>query len=403
MDLGPWTLDIGLRTSDVGLWTLDPKHWTSDKRMDPQRNTNATLVDLLDRVLDKGLVIHADLIVSVAGIPLIGVNLRAALAGMETMLKYGVMQAWDEKSRLWEREHRKKQEISLLDGEAVSLKLFGSYYYSKGIYAAWKPGYFYLTDKRLILYRQDFDEAIFQVPLEGIRALVMKEEEHFVKETKKQVIYLLDKQDRVHQLSTVEATQLKDAIEQKIKAMGLLLVENPVIPEFDEGPINFLMEEESIAHRGKKVWYLAAAEGIQQETWRPGHLYLTNKRLCWWYDFERKVIFDVPIDRMNDVTTEIRKTSGLDANKEKVLDVVYQVNSTKKVASFSGGEIDEWAQVLKRIVSGEITKGSTVEKETCPECGKEAPVKELLEKGCPRCGWVSPVRNKGVHKIKALA
>ena len=388
---------------DVGHPTLDFGPWASDKRMKPQRNTNATLVDLLDRVLDKGLVIHADLIVSVAGIPLIGVNLRAALAGMETMLKYGVMQAWDEKSRLWEREHRKKQEISLLDGEAVSLKLFGSYYYSKGIYAAWKPGYFYLTDKRLILYRQDFDEAIFQVPLEGIRALVMKEEEHFVKETKKQVIYLLDKQDRVHQLSTVEATQLKDAIEQKIKAMGLLLVENPVIPEFDEGPINFLMEEESIAHRGKKVWYLAAAEGIQQETWRPGHLYLTNKRLCWWYDFERKVIFDVPIDRMNDVTTEIRKTSGLDANKEKVLDVVYQVNSTKKVASFSGGEIDEWAQVLKRIVSGEITKGSTVEKETCPECGKEAPVKELLEKGCPRCGWVSPVRNKGVHKIKALA
>ena len=80
--------------------------------MEPQRNTNATLVDLLDRILDKGLVIYADLIVSVAGIPLIGVNLRAALAGMETMLKYGVMQAWDEKSRLWETEHRKKQEIS---------------------------------------------------------------------------------------------------------------------------------------------------------------------------------------------------------------------------------------------------------------------------------------------------
>ena len=78
--------------------------------MEPTRNTHATLVDLLDRILDKGLVIHADVIVSVAGIPLIGVNLRAALAGMETMLQYGIMQAWYESTRAWEREDRKKKE-----------------------------------------------------------------------------------------------------------------------------------------------------------------------------------------------------------------------------------------------------------------------------------------------------
>ena len=59
--------------------------------MEPARESHATLVDLLDRVLDRGVVIYADVIVSVAGVPLIGVNLRAALAGMETMLKYGVM------------------------------------------------------------------------------------------------------------------------------------------------------------------------------------------------------------------------------------------------------------------------------------------------------------------------
>lgn len=59
----------------------------------------ATLVDLLDRVLDKGLVIQADLIISVAGIPLIGLNLRAALAGMETMLDHGLMHEWDQRVR----------------------------------------------------------------------------------------------------------------------------------------------------------------------------------------------------------------------------------------------------------------------------------------------------------------
>jgi len=67
--------------------------------MKPMKDRHATLVDLLDRMLDKGVVINADIIISIAGVPLIGVNLRAALASMETMVKYGVMQAWDEKIR----------------------------------------------------------------------------------------------------------------------------------------------------------------------------------------------------------------------------------------------------------------------------------------------------------------
>ncbi len=77
--------------------------------MEPTRNSHATLVDLLDRVLDKGLVINADIIISLAGVPLIGVNLRAALAGMETMLKYGVMKDWDERTRSWESGQRQKK------------------------------------------------------------------------------------------------------------------------------------------------------------------------------------------------------------------------------------------------------------------------------------------------------
>jgi hypothetical protein len=67
--------------------------------MQPTRDTHATVVDLLDRVLEKGLVLNADLLISVAGIPLIGVNLRACIAGIETMLKYGIWQDWDEAQR----------------------------------------------------------------------------------------------------------------------------------------------------------------------------------------------------------------------------------------------------------------------------------------------------------------
>ena len=38
------------------------------------------LVDVVDRILDKGLIINADIMVSVAGVELLGIKIRAALA-----------------------------------------------------------------------------------------------------------------------------------------------------------------------------------------------------------------------------------------------------------------------------------------------------------------------------------
>jgi hypothetical protein len=65
--------------------------------------SQATLVDLLDRVLDRGLIINADVVIMMAGVPLIGLNLRAALASMETMTRYGMMVDWDRSIRAKER------------------------------------------------------------------------------------------------------------------------------------------------------------------------------------------------------------------------------------------------------------------------------------------------------------
>ena len=49
-----------------------------------------TLADVIDRVLDKGLVINADIAVSVAGVELLGIKIRAALASFETAARYGL-------------------------------------------------------------------------------------------------------------------------------------------------------------------------------------------------------------------------------------------------------------------------------------------------------------------------
>ena len=58
--------------------------------LEPTRENNGGLADVIDRILDKGLVINADIAVSVAGVELLGIRIRAAIASFETAAKYGL-------------------------------------------------------------------------------------------------------------------------------------------------------------------------------------------------------------------------------------------------------------------------------------------------------------------------
>lgn len=66
--------------------------------MEPRRDDDA-IVDLVDVVLREGVVVQADILISVADVPLVGVSLRAALAGMTAMREYGFLEEWDEAHR----------------------------------------------------------------------------------------------------------------------------------------------------------------------------------------------------------------------------------------------------------------------------------------------------------------
>ena len=56
-----------------------------------EEKTNANgLVDALERILDKGLVINADITISVAGVELLGIKIRATIASFETAAQYGL-------------------------------------------------------------------------------------------------------------------------------------------------------------------------------------------------------------------------------------------------------------------------------------------------------------------------
>ena len=58
--------------------------------LQPQREITGTLADVIDRILDKGLVINADIKIAVVGVELLDIKIRAALASFETAAMYGL-------------------------------------------------------------------------------------------------------------------------------------------------------------------------------------------------------------------------------------------------------------------------------------------------------------------------
>ncbi len=133
--------------------------------MDPERDSS--LVEILDRLLNKGAVLNADLIISVAGIPLIGLNLRAAVAGMETMLEYGVMEDWDGSSR--ELYARQEIKLELKPGEEILFKAFGYLWQDEGLINHWVPGLWNVTNQRIFLWLRSPGRVLFETPLENLQ------------------------------------------------------------------------------------------------------------------------------------------------------------------------------------------------------------------------------------------
>ena len=67
--------------------------------MEPTKDELHGLAEFIDVLLRDGAVIDADVVVSVADVPLVGIKLRAAIAGMTTMTEYGMFEEWDATQR----------------------------------------------------------------------------------------------------------------------------------------------------------------------------------------------------------------------------------------------------------------------------------------------------------------
>jgi hypothetical protein len=78
------------------------------------KSNNAGVVELIDRALNKGVILNADLVVTVADVPLLAVNLKLALANVETMLKYGMMEDWLKPLSLDEKKIKQEGQVYLI-------------------------------------------------------------------------------------------------------------------------------------------------------------------------------------------------------------------------------------------------------------------------------------------------
>jgi hypothetical protein len=134
--------------------------------LEPTRDLRATLPDLVDALLDKGVYLDLDLIVTVADIPLIGVNLRATVAGIETMLEHGMMRRWDAETREWVRRSVTRH-VPLADDEDVVARMAGGHRQEEPA-GLWRPGTVYLTTRRLLVWRADPSELLWQADLDDV-------------------------------------------------------------------------------------------------------------------------------------------------------------------------------------------------------------------------------------------
>jgi hypothetical protein len=91
-------------------------------------SAGTSLIDVLDRVLDKGIVIDAWVRVSLVGIDLLAIEARVVVASIDTYLKYAeavgvtsprrVVGATSETERLSAENEDLKRRLSLLEAKA---------------------------------------------------------------------------------------------------------------------------------------------------------------------------------------------------------------------------------------------------------------------------------------------
>ncbi|WP_338017986.1 gas vesicle protein [Streptomyces taklimakanensis] len=239
-----------------------------------------TLDDLVEVLLNKGAVLHLDLIVAVADIPLIGVSLRAAIAGMETMLEYGMMRRWDEDTRAWVERSTARRDLEPAPGEHHVAHMRGGHLLQDGFRTTWRPGTVHLTDRRLVVLRREPREVLWETELTAIRAVRPETERTVGGEVRTRLRVVLD-DGREGLLSASDPERLRELLASTCPGP---LETGPPPREPDEG--RTVVEGHLWYHEPRRDGSL----------WRGGHGRLTPDGLVWKSPLDARPALVVPAD-----------------------------------------------------------------------------------------------------------
>jgi hypothetical protein len=312
--------------------------------VEPIREQRATINDLLDRLLEKGVVLDLDMVIGIAGIPLIGVSLRAAIAAIETMIEYGLLESWDESTRRYAERELARKKLAYAPGEGPLLEMFGAHWFADGIYRAWRPGRLYLTDRRLILYRRMPAEVLFEIPLGCISGLLVAESVHFNGRSTPLLHLALDSGEEAS-LYVEDVAGLETALRDRLAALGVALAEPADLCRRDH-EITAVLPDARILAEGKMWRRTPDAAGVAA-AWQPGSLYLTDEALLWWSENRRQIAARIPVGEIAGVRVEARELDPV-LKAKAVLGVRYRRNGQQETVLFAGESLEEWRRAIRR-------------------------------------------------------
>lgn len=294
-----------------------------DAIMQPTRDPRATLPDLIEVLLNKGVYLNLDLIISVADIPLIGVNLRATIAGIETMLEYGMMRQWDKETREWVQKSVRTH-LPLAEGEEILAKMAGGHY-QDNFYRTWRPGSAYLTSQRLIIHRRDPAETLWQAKLSSIESITALREPSIGGEERTRIFVRLDDGSE-SKLSALEPERLISLVQEQrgatAEASSGRTLGNPTQPL-----------------RHGRMWYLeTVATG---GTWRGGEASLTEKELTWKSPMDSRALVRASAGQMRDLRWE-RHDNPTDGRR------ILTFDTDRSTVRLAADDISDWHEELER-------------------------------------------------------
>lgn len=306
--------------------------------LEPTRDPRVTLPDLIEVLLNRGVILHLDLIVAVADIPLIGVSLKAAVAGIETMLEYGMMRQWDDQTRAWVQRSISRS-VPFAEGEELIARMAGGHERS-GLYTAWRPGTLYLTDRRLFLFRREPREMLWEAPLERIRAIEPDPERSVGGEDRLRLRVVLDDGSEVR-LSAAEPERMLTLLREQMDRLGRPL--STALPR--QGPARDILRE-------GQVWYHEPRGG--GPVWRGGVARLDRRTGLTWKS---------PLDARAAVALlpgEIRRLR-LETGRTPVGSGVLIVEAQGEAVRLAPEDVHAWSEAILKLLESRAAEPGTLE------------------------------------------